>query len=384
MEPDELSFGPLQLLVVGFPDLDHFTGRIAREMASLRGRGMIRVVDARMLSRHPDGTLTETDLNAVIGEEAGSAYRPVAHLFGLNGHAEVNGAGNGMTPDTFARTAGFAVEDLRRLTDEIPAGRHAAGGHPRGERPADRPGSADARGDDDRRRGAAGEGRRRGGDRAGRGGARGRADRGDPDARGRFTRRRAAAALRGRRRGGRRAGRRGAARPARGGRGDRRPRPPRDRRAGDPARRRRRGRGPALAPRGRSTPHMSEAAERHAAFVAQLRRTAAAPAPVLDAFARVPRHVFLPGVPLDLVYDDDAIVTHDEDGVPTSSSTQPSLMARMVDLLDVRPGDRVLEIGAGTGYNAAVLAELGAAVTTVELLPEVAAAARRHLRAAGI
>jgi len=129
---------------------------------------------------------------------------------------------------------------------------------------------------------------------------------------------------------------------------------------------------------------MSEAAERHAAFVAQQRRTAAAPAPVLDAFARVPRHVFLPGVPLDLVYDDDAIVTHDEDGVPTSSSTQPSLMARMVDLLDVRHGDRVLEIGAGTGYNAAVLAELGAAVTTVELLPEVAAAARRHLRAAGI
>jgi hypothetical protein len=126
MEPDEPSFGPLQLIVVGFPDLDHFTGRIAREMASLRGRGLMRVLDARMLSRHPDGTLTETDLNPVIGEEAGSAHRPVAHLFGLNGHAEVNGGGNGMTPDTFARTAGFAVEDLRRLTDEIPAGAHAA------------------------------------------------------------------------------------------------------------------------------------------------------------------------------------------------------------------------------------------------------------------
>ena len=128
MEPDELSFGPLQLLVVGFPDLDHFTGRIAREMAALRGRGMIRVLDARMLSRHPDGTMTETDLNPVIGEEAGSPYRPVAHLFGLNGHAEVNGDGdgNGMTPETFARTAGFAIEDLRRMTDEIPTDAHAA------------------------------------------------------------------------------------------------------------------------------------------------------------------------------------------------------------------------------------------------------------------
>ena len=95
-------------------------------MAALRGRGMIRVLDARMLSRHADGTMTETDLNPVIGEEAGSRYRPVAHLFGLNGHAEVNANGNGMTPETFARTAGFAIDDLRRLTDEIPAGEHAA------------------------------------------------------------------------------------------------------------------------------------------------------------------------------------------------------------------------------------------------------------------
>ena len=126
MEPDELTFGPLQLLVVGFPDLNHFTGRIAREMADLRGRGMIRVMDARMLSRHPDGSLTETDLNPLIGEPAGSEYRPVAHLFGLNGHAAINGDGHGLTPDTFARTAGFEIEDLRRLTDEIPAGEHAA------------------------------------------------------------------------------------------------------------------------------------------------------------------------------------------------------------------------------------------------------------------
>ena len=59
-------------------------------------------------------------------------------------------------------------------------------------------------------------------------------------------------------------------------------------------------------------------------------------------------------------------------------------MARMIAQLDVRPGDRVLEIGAGTGYNAAVLAALGAAVTTVELQPAVAGAAREHLEAAGI
>jgi protein-L-isoaspartate(D-aspartate) O-methyltransferase len=129
---------------------------------------------------------------------------------------------------------------------------------------------------------------------------------------------------------------------------------------------------------------MSDGAKRHAAFAERMRKSAPASDPILDAFARVPRHVFLPGVPLDKVYADDAVVTHDEDGVPTSSSSQPSLMARMLEQLDVRAGDRVLEVGAGTGYNAAVLATLGAAVTTVELQPQIAAAAAAHLHAAGV
>ncbi len=129
---------------------------------------------------------------------------------------------------------------------------------------------------------------------------------------------------------------------------------------------------------------MSEAARRHEGLVARLRESAAASQRIVDAFARVPRHLFLPDVPLDAAYTDDAIVTHDEGGVPTSSSSQPSLMARMLEQLDVGPGDRVLEIGSGTGYNAALMAQLGAAVTTVELQPEVAAAARKHLRVAGI
>jgi protein-L-isoaspartate(D-aspartate) O-methyltransferase len=128
---------------------------------------------------------------------------------------------------------------------------------------------------------------------------------------------------------------------------------------------------------------MSEAAERHAAFAARLRRARAGTERILDAFARVPRHVFLPGVPLEAAYSDDAIVTHDEGGIPTSSSSQPSLMARMIAMLDVEPGVRVLEVGAGTGYNAALLAALGAAVTTVELQPEVAGAAIEHLRESG-
>ena len=129
---------------------------------------------------------------------------------------------------------------------------------------------------------------------------------------------------------------------------------------------------------------MTDAVRRHRALTARLRDAAAAPDRIIDAFERVPRHLFLPGVALDAVYSDDAVVTRDVGGVPTSSSSQPSLMARMLAQLDAQPGDRVLEIGAGTGYNAALLAALGAAVTTVELQPEVAATAREHLAAAGV
>ena len=126
MPPDEPRHGPLQLLVVGFETTEQFDGQIARELRDLRGRGLIRVVDARLLSRADDGELTETDLNQIIGEPVGSEWRPAAHLFGLNGAGDINGTGGALTPDRYARTAGFEIEDLRRLTDEIPRGEHAA------------------------------------------------------------------------------------------------------------------------------------------------------------------------------------------------------------------------------------------------------------------
>jgi methyltransferase of FxLD system len=126
----------------------------------------------------------------------------------------------------------------------------------------------------------------------------------------------------------------------------------------------------------------------HAALVAALRGAGVAPDRVIDAFARVPRHAFLPGVDPEAVYVDDAVVTHREDsGIPTSSSSQPSLMATMLARLDVPPGARVLEVGAGTGFNAALLADLAGpagAVTAVELQPSVAEAAAANLRAAGV
>ena len=77
------------------------------------------------------------------------------------------------------------------------------------------------------------------------------------------------------------------------------------------------------------------------------------------AFQAIHREHFLPAVELERVYHDDAVTTQTgPGGMTTSSSSQPSIMALMLAQLDPQPGDRVLEIGAGTGYNAALLAYL--------------------------
>lgn len=108
---------------------------------------------------------------------------------------------------------------------------------------------------------------------------------------------------------------------------------------------------------------------------------------VLGAFAKVPRHLFLPDVAEETAYQDEPIVIkRDGDGRPISSSSQPSMMALMLDQLDLAPGHRVLEIGAGTGYNAALLAELvspGGEVVSVDLDADLVARARENLKRAG-
>ncbi|MEU5974347.1 methyltransferase domain-containing protein [Streptomyces sp. NPDC047315] len=127
------------------------------------------------------------------------------------------------------------------------------------------------------------------------------------------------------------------------------------------------------------------------------------------AFEEVPRHLFVPYyyVPtgpgeyerlwcedpdparrerwLRGAYHDGPLATRVRDGVLVSSSSQPSIMARMLDALEVRYGDSVLEIGAGSGYNAALLCHRvgDAHVTTVDVDPEITESARVHLALAG-
>lgn len=96
---------------------------------------------------------------------------------------------------------------------------------------------------------------------------------------------------------------------------------------------------------------------------------------VLAALRKVPRDRFVPAAERDGAYQDHPL--------PIGSGqtiSQPYIVAVMSELAEIAPGERVLEIGTGSGYQAAVLAELGAEVHSIEIVPELAESARRRLR----
>jgi protein-L-isoaspartate(D-aspartate) O-methyltransferase len=100
---------------------------------------------------------------------------------------------------------------------------------------------------------------------------------------------------------------------------------------------------------------------------------------VLAAMAEVPREAFVPEALASQAYDDNALPIGSRQTI-----SQPYIVAAMAQAAEVGPGDRVLEIGTGSGYGAAVLRRTGAAVVTVERLAELAARARHALEAVGL
>ena len=143
-------------------------------------------------------------------------------------------------------------------------------------------------------------------------------------------------------------------------------------------------------------------------YVDEMKAAGAIGSPAVErAFLTVPRHRLLetfyrreadrtvtvrhdPGHPrrdhLALIYADNALATRRSGGLPVSSTSQPSLMARMLELLSLTGGMKILEVGAGTGYNAALMAEIVGdqrRVITVDVLEDVVDQTRRLLAAAG-
>jgi len=99
---------------------------------------------------------------------------------------------------------------------------------------------------------------------------------------------------------------------------------------------------------------------------------------VLKAMTTVPRHLFVPSRMRDNAYQDSALpIDHDQ------TISQPYIVALMSQLLSVRPGNKVLEIGTGSGYQAAVLAEMGVEVFTIEIVPELGLQAEKLLKELG-
>ena len=99
---------------------------------------------------------------------------------------------------------------------------------------------------------------------------------------------------------------------------------------------------------------------------------------VLAAMERVPRELFVPPHVRDRAYDDAALPIGDGQTI-----SQPYMVARICEALALRGHEHVLDVGTGSGYQAAVLAELANEVDTIERIPELAEQARGNLAAAG-
>jgi protein-L-isoaspartate(D-aspartate) O-methyltransferase len=99
---------------------------------------------------------------------------------------------------------------------------------------------------------------------------------------------------------------------------------------------------------------------------------------VLRAMAAVPRHEFVPERYLEQAYEDHPLpIGHGQ------TISQPYIVALMTQLLELKRGDKVLEIGTGSGYQTAILAELTDKVYSVEIIPELAREAMERLRRLG-
>jgi protein-L-isoaspartate(D-aspartate) O-methyltransferase len=152
-----------------------------------------------------------------------------------------------------------------------------------------------------------------------------------------------------------------------------------------PARRRRAGRGAALAvllalagAAVRAQTADLFAAARHQMVTRQIHDRGITDAKILSAMEEVPRHLFVPDEYRSLAYEDRSLPIGDGQTIH-----QPYLVALMTSLLDLDRGAKVLEIGTGSGYHAAVLSQLARQVFTIEINPELGLRARENLNRLG-
>lgn len=118
--------------------------------------------------------------------------------------------------------------------------------------------------------------------------------------------------------------------------------------------------------------------KKRAALVEHLRRQGIKDEAVLKAMLKVPRHLFVPESHRHLSYEDMALPIGEGQTI-----SQPFVVAFMTQALELKPTDKVLEIGTGSGYQAAILAELAKEVYTIEIIPTLAKRAEETLQKLG-
>ena len=110
----------------------------------------------------------------------------------------------------------------------------------------------------------------------------------------------------------------------------------------------------------------------------QIRARQVRSAAVLQAMMRVPRHLFVPEPLRPYAYDDRPLPIGQGQTI-----SQPYIVGYMTEMLQLEPGHNVLEVGTGSGYQGAVLAEIAKQVYSIEIVPELADLARKNLKQAG-
>ncbi|MFD9540840.1 methyltransferase, FxLD system [Streptomyces sp. NPDC060022] len=134
-------------------------------------------------------------------------------------------------------------------------------------------------------------------------------------------------------------------------------------------------------------PAEADAARLRNALVDQVKANGLARTPIVESAMRtVPRHLFVPEATLEAAYANNVVdIKHDAGGSSISCASQPDIVALMLDQLEAQPGERILELGAGTGYNSALIAQLvgeNGHVTTIDVDEDLVEGARAHLAAA--
>ncbi|MGW0874289.1 methyltransferase, FxLD system [Streptomyces sp. NPDC002740] len=136
------------------------------------------------------------------------------------------------------------------------------------------------------------------------------------------------------------------------------------------------------------TPSEAEAIRLRNALVDKIQADGHARTPAVETALRtVPRHLFVPQAPLSDAYANAPVnIKYDTDGTSISCASQPDVVALMLDQLQAQPGERILELGTGTGYNAALIGHIvgpDGHVTTLDVDDDLVQGARDHLAATG-